>query len=122
MNNNQDLSARSSAMPHAQPQDGRSAKRSADFNIDELMENYKEVVDRQIDRVSAKFNRNRNPKDGAESLKLLDQMVETLLMHKPFRERSRRHPPREGTQPTVADGGISSGLRPAVAEMLNSKV
>jgi hypothetical protein len=85
MNNNQDLSA--NAVPAGPP-----AKRAADFNIDAIMENYKKAVDREIDRVSAKFNRNPNPKDGAETLKLLDQMAKTLLMHKPFRERSRRLP------------------------------
>jgi hypothetical protein len=86
MNNNQDLSA--SAVPARPP-----AKRAADFNIDQIMEDYKEVVDREIDRVSAKFSRNPNSKDGAEALKLLDRMAKTLLMHKPFRERSGRLPP-----------------------------
>jgi hypothetical protein len=87
MNNNQDLSATTSAgaVPAGPP-----TKRAADFNIDKIMEDYREVVDRQIDRVSAKFNRNPNPKDGVEALKLLNQMAETLLMHKPFREQSRR--------------------------------
>jgi hypothetical protein len=76
MDNNQNLSA----VPVGPP-----AKRAADFNVDKIMENYKVLVDRQIDRVSAKFGRNRNPKDGAEELKLLNQMVKTLLMHEPFR-------------------------------------
>ena len=96
MNNNQDLSETASASTSGESGVAKAMpdeRRAADFNIDAIMEDYKEVVDREIDRVSAKFSRNPNPKDGAEALKLLDQMAKTLLMHKPFRERSRRLPP-----------------------------
>jgi hypothetical protein len=84
MDSNQNLITSASAVPAGPP-----PNRAADFNIDKIMENYKKLVEREIDRVSAKFSRNPNPKDGAEALKLLNQIAETLLMHERLKARKK---------------------------------
>jgi len=62
---------------------------STKFNIDDIMVKYQQLLDKQIDHLSAKLNLDPDHKDSLEALQLLDRMAGTIRLYHRSKARSQ---------------------------------